>query len=96
MIEPAGYGVCVSFGPNTQNFRDVVHLLLDAQAATVLDRPEDLSDWLQAMLTNERQSELLGSRAQEVAKEHRGATARTKQALEQRFLTADFPIRRAA
>lgn len=96
MIEPAGYGVCVSFGPNTQNFRDVVHLLLDAQAATVLDRPEDLSHWLQAMLTNERQAELLGSRAQDVAKEHRGATARTTQALQRRFLIACQSIRRAA
>jgi 3-deoxy-D-manno-octulosonic-acid transferase len=96
MIEPAGYGVCVAFGPNTQNFRDVVHLLLDAQAATVLDRPEDLADWLQAMLTNERQAELLGSRAQDVAKEHRGATARTTQALQQRFLAAGQSVRRAA
>jgi 3-deoxy-D-manno-octulosonic-acid transferase len=96
MIEPAGYGVCVSFGPNTQNFRDVVHLLLDAQAATVLDRPQDLADWLQAMLTNERQAELLGSRAQDVAKEHRGATSRTTLALQQRFLIASRPVRRVA
>ena len=96
MIEPAGYGVCVSFGPNTQNFRDVVHLLLDAQAATVLDRPEDLSHWLQAMLTNERQAALLGSRAQDVAKEHRGATARTAQALQRRFLVVCQSFRRAA
>jgi 3-deoxy-D-manno-octulosonic-acid transferase len=96
MIEPAGYGVCVSFGPNTQNFRDVVHLLLDSQAATVLDRPEDLSDWLQAMLTNERQAELLGCRAQDVAKEHRGATARTAQTLQQLFLASGRRVRNAA
>ena len=28
MIEPAGYGAAVLFGPNTQNFRDVVEMLL--------------------------------------------------------------------
>ena len=31
MIEPAAYGVAVSFGPNTQNFRDVVAALLAAK-----------------------------------------------------------------
>ena len=29
MIEPAAYGVATCFGPNTQNFRDVVAMLSD-------------------------------------------------------------------
>ena len=33
MIEPAAYGVATSFGPNTQNFRDVVEMLLGRDAA---------------------------------------------------------------
>ncbi|MGC4007287.1 MAG: glycosyltransferase N-terminal domain-containing protein [Pirellulales bacterium] len=36
MIEPAAYGVATCFGPNTRNFRDVVALLLAADATVVV------------------------------------------------------------
>lgn len=77
MIEPAAYGAAVSFGPNTKNFRDIVRLLLDANAATVLDEPEQLATWLESMLSNPKLATTLGERAFHVAMAHRGATART-------------------
>src|SRR4029077_12633296 len=36
MIEPAGYGAAVLFGPNTWNFKDVVELFLAHDAALVV------------------------------------------------------------
>ncbi len=36
MIEPAGFGAAVLFGPNTWNFKDVVDLLLSQEAAVVV------------------------------------------------------------
>ena len=46
MIEPAGYGVAVSFGPNTTNFRDIVALLLGHQAAAVVHSEAQLQDFV--------------------------------------------------
>jgi 3-deoxy-D-manno-octulosonic-acid transferase len=81
MIEPAAFGCCVSVGPKTKNFRDIVRLLLDAQAITVLDEPEQMRDWVRMMLTNDRLRRETGQSAFEIARQHRGATARTLAAI---------------
>ena len=52
MIEPAGYGAAILFGPNTQNFRDVVELLLSNQAARVVRDAADLTTALSECLAN--------------------------------------------
>ena len=41
MIEPAAYGAAVLFGPNTDNFRDVVEALLSRRAARVVTDQDD-------------------------------------------------------
>ena len=52
MIEPAAYGAAVSFGPNTWNFRDVVTLFLDHDAAVVVRNEAELEAFVRRCLTD--------------------------------------------
>jgi 3-deoxy-D-manno-octulosonic-acid transferase len=51
MIEPAAYGAAVSFGPFTRNFRDVVSVLLAAEAAIVVRDGQQLTAFVRRRLT---------------------------------------------
>jgi 3-deoxy-D-manno-octulosonic-acid transferase len=82
MIEPAGYGAAVSFGPNTWNFRDVVTLLLDRQAAVVVHNEAELELFVRRCLTEPSFADRLGRRAQELVLQQQGATDRTIELLE--------------
>jgi 3-deoxy-D-manno-octulosonic-acid transferase len=77
MIEPAGYGTAVSFGPNTWNFRDVVGLMLDRQAAVVVRNEQELEAYVRRCLTDKSFADELGRRAQELVVEQQGAADRT-------------------
>jgi 3-deoxy-D-manno-octulosonic-acid transferase len=77
MIEPAAYGVATCFGPNTQNFRDVVELLLSQQASVRVNTGEELTNFLQRCLENPSEAAKLGTRAAEVVRQQQGATNRT-------------------
>ncbi|MDP1562763.1 MAG: 3-deoxy-D-manno-octulosonic acid transferase [Pirellulaceae bacterium] len=81
MIEPSGYGVAISFGPNTANFRDVVSMLRDAEAAVVVRNVEEMQAFVQRCCMDENYRSTLGQRAQEIAKSQTGATTRTIEAL---------------
>ena len=63
MIEPAAYGVAVSFGPNTQNFRDVVEMLLSANAAVRVTSGEELTAFVRRSLEGATYAAALGDRA---------------------------------
>lgn len=77
MIEPAGYGVAVSFGPNTSNFRDIVTLLLGNQAAVVVQNESQLQDFVRRCADESEYLEDLGGRARQLVLEQQGATRRT-------------------
>lgn len=77
MIEPAGYGAAVMFGPNTWNFKDVVDLLLSRQAAIVVRSGEELTARLEELLARPEQAAALGRRAKTLVAGQRGATERT-------------------
>lgn len=77
MIEPAGYGAAILFGPHTQNFREVVELLLADDAARVVRNAADLAAALAECLADPLGSQAAGARAQKLVLSHRGATART-------------------
>jgi 3-deoxy-D-manno-octulosonic-acid transferase len=77
MIEPAGYGAALLFGPNTQNFRDVVELLLADHAARVVRDSADLAKSLAECLADPDRARATGSRAQKLVLAQQGATART-------------------
>src|SRR4029077_2136200 len=52
MIEPAAYGVATCFGPNTQNFRDVVELLLARAAAARVNSGDELTEFVRRCLVD--------------------------------------------
>ena len=82
MIEPAAYGAAVSFGPRTKNFRDVVALLLEQQAAKIVQSPEDLTSFVRTCLEAPASATELGRRAKQTVVEQVGATRRTVDLLE--------------
>jgi 3-deoxy-D-manno-octulosonic-acid transferase len=77
MIEPAAFGVATSFGPNTQNFRDVVTSLLSADAAVEVADGAELFEFVRRCLEDTSYAAALGHRAQSFVVEQRGATTRT-------------------
>jgi len=97
MIEPAGYGAAILFGPHTQNFRDVVDQLRHAEAAQVVPTPEALFSQVRELLTNRDQAAEMGCRAQQLVLSQRGATQRTLDILAEVLdPAADQAVTRAA
>jgi 3-deoxy-D-manno-octulosonic-acid transferase len=82
MIEPAGYGAAVCFGPNTWNFRDVVTQFLNHEAAVVVHNEQELETFVRRCLTEPAFGESLGRRAQELVLRQQGATDRTIELLQ--------------
>jgi 3-deoxy-D-manno-octulosonic-acid transferase len=83
MIEPAGYGAAISFGPNTWNFRDIVSLLLGRDAAVVVHDEQQLESFVRRCLSDPAYPAGLGRRAQELVLQQQGAADRTIGLLEQ-------------
>jgi 3-deoxy-D-manno-octulosonic-acid transferase len=77
MIEPAAYGVAVSFGPNTQNFRDIVTGLLAEQAALVVRNGEELTAFVRRALEEPLFAAEMGTRAKTYVARQLGALDRT-------------------
>ncbi|NLF70332.1 MAG: 3-deoxy-D-manno-octulosonic acid transferase [Candidatus Anammoximicrobium sp.] len=82
MIEPAAYGAAVSFGPHTSNFRDVVGLMLQRQAAVVVADREQLAAFVRRCLAEPEFADDLGRRARQLVLEQLGAADKTCQILE--------------
>jgi 3-deoxy-D-manno-octulosonic-acid transferase len=97
MIEPAAYGVAVSFGPNTRNFRDIVASLTERDAAVVVANAEDLVEFVGDCLDKPAEAAARGQRAATLVRRQLGATDRT---LERLVPLVDGkkpdPLRRAA
>lgn len=85
MIEPAAAGSLVCFGPNTQNFRDVVELLLAQQAAAVVRNEDELRELVHRALTQPRWAREIGNKGAELVLQHRGAAAKTAEAILQQL-----------
>ncbi|HKA05958.1 MAG TPA: 3-deoxy-D-manno-octulosonic acid transferase [Gemmataceae bacterium] len=82
MIEPAGLGVPVLFGPHTWNFRDAVVGLLEVGGAIqVRDEPE-LEREAGRLLADASLREHMGTAARAFVQQQQGATARTLDMLE--------------
>lgn len=91
MLEPAGYGAAVCFGPNTANFRDIVQELLRYDAARVVQDAESLSDFVAEMLRDPRSADRMGEAARAVIGRHQGATDRTIDHLQSLFPRDENP-----
>jgi 3-deoxy-D-manno-octulosonic-acid transferase len=77
MIEPAAFGVAVSFGPNTSNFRDVVSLLRQRHAAITVCDGRQMTEFVRQCLERPGYAEQLGQAARQLVVEQQGATRRT-------------------
>jgi 3-deoxy-D-manno-octulosonic-acid transferase len=100
MIEPAAYGAAVCFGPNTSNFRDVVRLLRDHDAAVVVSSGAELTSFVERCLCEPAFAEQLGARARALVQKQHGATQETARLLEPLFQPPaqilSLPARRVA
>ena len=81
MLEPAGYGSAVSFGPNTKNFRVIAESLVDAGAAVRVADEAELEQFVRRCLNDIPAADSLGRSAQEIVRGHRGAIMRTLETL---------------
>ena len=77
MIEPAAYGVPVSFGPDTRNFREIVTQLLDADAASVVEDEQSLTEFFRRVIAEPAWAVRMGARARTLVTQHSGASKRT-------------------
>jgi 3-deoxy-D-manno-octulosonic-acid transferase len=89
MIEPAGFGAAVCFGPHTDNFRDVVAMLLDRQAAVVVPHQKELVSFVKRCATDRAYAEQLGRRARTLVLDQQGAADRTCALLQTLMAPAD-------
>ena len=86
MIEPAAYGAAVSFGPNTSNFRDVVALMLQNDAAEVVRDGAEMTRFVERCLVDQDYAHRLGANAASLVYEQQGAVARTAALIEKQLL----------
>ena len=83
MLEPAGYGCAVSFGPNTRNFKEIAGRLIEARGAIRLQNGEELVRFVDRCILEPSFAVSLGSAAQQLVCRHRGAVKRTVDTLQQ-------------
>lgn len=77
MIEPAGYGVPVVFGPHVWNFRDAARRLVEVGGAVMVKTAEELAPALDRLLTDAELRERMGGTARRFVHDNQGATAKT-------------------
>jgi 3-deoxy-D-manno-octulosonic-acid transferase len=85
MMEPAGLGKAVLFGPSIENFQDSVDLLLAEDAAVMVRDPEDLERVLLGLLGDLELVRDMGERARRIVRENQGASRRNLEILEDLF-----------
>ncbi|MCM2372976.1 3-deoxy-D-manno-octulosonic acid transferase [Aporhodopirellula aestuarii] len=77
MLEPAGYGCAVSFGPNTKNFDTIAGRLINGGGAVRVADEAELEKFVRRCLDDIPAADELGRTAQSIVEEHRGAYDRT-------------------
>ncbi|WP_020468193.1 3-deoxy-D-manno-octulosonic acid transferase [Zavarzinella formosa] len=77
MIEPAGLGVPVMFGPHTWNFKDAVAGLLEVGGAIRLTDGAELEQKMAELIADPKRRTGIGEAAREFVLRQQGATTRT-------------------
>jgi 3-deoxy-D-manno-octulosonic-acid transferase len=77
MMEPAGLGKPVIFGPHTFNFKEEAELLLKNNAAKMVETEDELFKTIEFFIKNPNAAKDIGLKAQKVVNEKRGATERS-------------------
>ncbi len=91
-IEPAALGKPTVFGPNMQNFADVVRILRSQNSVIQVGDAAELEQTLGELLANPARREELGQAAQKIVKENQGAVARTAEMIVRHLESTDLYI----
>ncbi|HLH54335.1 MAG TPA: 3-deoxy-D-manno-octulosonic acid transferase [Verrucomicrobiae bacterium] len=91
-IEPGALGKPIVFGPNMQNFAEVVRYFLSKDAAVQVRDAAELETTLAALLADPARRETLGRNAVAVVKENQGAIERTVDMIVQHLDTGELYI----
>lgn len=81
-LEPAQFAIPILMGPHYANFREIVDLLRNQNAITILSK-SGLANTLASLLGNREDSQAMGQRAHHVFESQSGATSRTVAAIVQ-------------
>lgn len=81
MLEPAGYGSAISFGPDTRNFEEIARRLIENGGAVRVHDQGELHAFVKRCLVDIPAADSLGRSARDVVLKHRGATLRTVNAV---------------
>ena len=81
ILEPAQYGVALTTGPHTFNFREIVRIFEDG-GGMMLVTAENLSQELLNLAADQEKRRQLGQRAKKLFVRHAGATRKTREALQ--------------
>jgi 3-deoxy-D-manno-octulosonic-acid transferase len=93
-IEPAAVGKPVIFGPNMQNFADVVRDFLAKGGAVQVQNAAELEKKLSELFANEARREELGRNAVKVVRENLGAIDRTIDMIVKRLDNGEIYIKK--
>lgn len=93
-IEPAALGKSVIFGPNMQNFSDVVRAFLAGDGAVQVKNSFELEKKVAELLANESRRAELGRNALKVVNENLGASERTVDMILARLDNGEIYIKR--
>jgi 3-deoxy-D-manno-octulosonic-acid transferase len=85
MMEPAGLGKAVLFGPSVENFQDSADLLIRENAAIRVEDAADLERVLRGFLRDPEAVRSTGGRARNIVRQNQGASRRNLDFLEERF-----------
>ncbi|WP_165385760.1 3-deoxy-D-manno-octulosonic acid transferase [Spiribacter vilamensis] len=88
-LEPAALGKPVLMGPHVTNFQQVDRLLEDQGARIRVHGANELADSLQRLVRDRHFLDATGRSAEAVIQAHRGASARTRQILNETLLAAN-------
>lgn len=77
MVEPCLCGVPTIVGPETQNFRSVMHDLLVSESIIQLKSPDDLEPEVSRLLSDDRARAELGARAEKTVLSRKGVVDRS-------------------
>ena len=76
LLEPAGFGCPVLFGPHIQNFVHMSQLLIDAGGGIMVKDAKDLYDIMEDILRFPEKSKQMGKKAKECLEVNKGALER--------------------
>lgn len=85
MIEPAAWGVPILSGPHLFNFSEVSQLLMAGKGMLVCDSASSLAEQCTDLLGNPDRRRGMGSAAQQVAEENRGALIKLLDKIHEQF-----------